>query len=223
MIRATSIKPVGRWQGTPADSIVLDHTDRHRRRVTMTGVRGLSFLLDLPDAIALRHGDALELDDGRLVEVVAAPEELTEVRGRDPHHTIRLAWHLGNRHLPVEISGTKLRIRRDAVVEEMLRGLGAKVTHIEGPFEPETGAYARPHAEPDAHDHHHGHDHAHAHGHSHGHHHHGHDHHDPDHGPAHAHEAPAHVDAHPHLHALEEHVHDEHCGHDHHHHDHGHD
>lgn len=225
MIRATSIKPAGRWQGTPADTIVLDHVDRHRRRVTMSGVRGLAFLLDLPEAIALRHGDALELEDGRLVEVVAAPEELTEVRGRDANHTIRLAWHLGNRHLPVEIAGTKLRIRRDGVVEDMLRGLGAKVVHIEGPFEPETGAYARPHAEGEPHDH--GHDHGHAHhGHAHHDHSHSHDHdHDHDHGHPHAHDAPAHVDAHPHLRALEEHVHDEHCGHDHAHdhaHDHGH-
>ena len=222
MIRATSILPPGHWHQDAADSIVLDHVDRHRRRLAMTGVRGVTFLLDLADAVALRHGDGLLLDDGRLIEVVAAPEELSEIRGRDAHHVVRLAWHLGNRHLPVEINGTKLRIRRDGVVEDMLRGLGAKVVHIEGPFEPETGAYARPHAE---HEHakpehaHHDHDH-HKHGHDHSHDHHDHAGHDHSHAHDDHHHAPVHVDAHPHLKALDPaaaqgHVHDEHCGHDH--------
>src|SRR5206468_4841736 len=136
---------------------------------------GLDLLVDLPEAPALAHGDAYELDDGRLVEIVAEAEELLEVRGRDPLHALRLAWHLGNRHLETEIGPKWLRIRRDHVIADMLTGLGAKVVEIEGPFQPEGGAYDHGHAAHDdhAHDHdHHGHDHdnAHAHG-GHEHHH----------------------------------------------------
>jgi hypothetical protein len=82
------------------------------------------------------------LEDGRLIEVVAAPEPLVEIRGADPHHLVRIAWHLGNRHLPTQIVGKGLRIRRDHVIEDMVRGLGARVIAIEAPFDPEGGAYA---------------------------------------------------------------------------------
>ena len=110
----------------------------------MTGTRGLEFLLDLEHAVALRGGDALVLDDGRLVEVVAAPEPLVEIRGNDPQHLVRVAWHLGNRHLPTQIMAKGLRIRRDHVIEAMVKGLGARVIEIEAPFDPEGGAYATP-------------------------------------------------------------------------------
>jgi urease accessory protein len=141
------------------------------------------------------------LEDGRLIEVVAAPEPLIEIRGTDPGHLVRLAWHLGNRHLPTQIMAKGLRIRSDHVIEEMVKGLGARVIEIEAPFDPEGGAYAAAH-EPAGHDHH---DHGH-----HGHDHHGHDHGKDDHGH--------------HAHGHAEHVHDEHCGHDHHHdRDHAHD
>lgn len=185
MLRATSVLPRDGWRGAPADSIVLEHDDRHRRRMAMTGVQGLEFLLDLPEAVMLRTGDALALEDGRLVEVVAAPEELAEIRCASPEHLARVAWHLGNRHLAAQIVGQKLRIRRDHVIEEMVAGLGAKVTPIEAPFDPEGGAYAQPAAA-------HGHGHHHAHQH-HGHEDHGHDHqgcghdHHHDHGGKHAH------------------------------------
>ena len=200
MIRATHIRPQHRWTEPPADTIVLDFDDRHRRRMAMIGTRGLEFLLDLENAVALRGGDALVLDDGRLIEVVAAPEPLLEIRVADPHHLIRVAWHLGNRHLPTQIVGKGLRIRRDHVIEAMVKGLGARVIEIEAPFDPEGGAYAgsgHGHAaEPGHDDHaqHHGvHDHA-SHGHDHDHDHGGH------------------------------HHHDEHCEHEHHHgHTHGHD
>jgi urease accessory protein len=190
MIRATEVKPQHRWAEAPADSVVLDFDDRHRRRMAMTGTRGLEFLLDLENAVALRGGDALVLEDGRLVEVVSAPEPLLEIRGADPHHLIRVAWHLGNRHLPTQIMAKGLRIRRDHVIEAMVKGLGARVVEIEAPFDPEGGAYAgtgHGHAHEDhaRHTGHHGHDHDHAH-----------DHHD--HGHAH-------------------HNHDEHCEHEHHH------
>jgi urease accessory protein len=142
MIRATGIHAQHRWTEAAADTVVLDLDDRHRRRMAMTGTRGLEFLLDLENAVALRGGDALVLDDGRLVEVVAAPEPLIEIRGSDPHHLVRLAWHLGNRHLPTQIMPRGLRIRRDHVIEAMVRGLGARVVEIEAPFDPEGGAYA---------------------------------------------------------------------------------
>jgi urease accessory protein len=167
MIRATQVKPHHRWTEAPADSVVLDFDDRHRRRMAMTGTRGLEFLLDLEHAVALRGGDALLLEDGRLIEVVAAAEPLLEIRGGDPHHLIRLAWHLGNRHLPTQILPKGLRIRRDHVIEAMVRGLGARVIEIEAPFDPEGGAYAGA-AHGHAHDGDaHGHD-THDHGHDHG-------------------------------------------------------
>jgi urease accessory protein len=203
MIRATEVKGQHRWTEAPADTVVLDFDDRHRRRMAMTGTRGLEFLLDLENAVVLRGGDALVLEDGRLVEVVAAPEPLIEIRGTDPHHLVRVAWHLGNRHLPTQIMPKGLRIRRDHVIEAMVKGLGARVIEIEAPFDPEGGAYeGGGHEHGDAHDHRgHEHDHAaeqHAHHATH------------DHGHGHAH-------GHDHHH----HHHDEHCGHTHH--DHAHD
>src|SRR6202165_5506682 len=142
MIRATRFRGAHRWTESPADTVVLDFDDRHRRRMAMTGTRGLEFLLDLENAVALRGGDALVLEDGRLVEVVAAPEPLAEIRGSDPQHLVRLAWHLGNRHLPNQITARGLRIRRDHVIEAMVQGLGARIIEIEAPFDPEGGAYA---------------------------------------------------------------------------------
>jgi urease accessory protein len=202
MIRAISVKGQHRWKDTPADSVVLDFDDRHRRRTAMVGTGGLTFLLDLEEAVALRGGDALVLEDGRLIEVVAAPEPLIEIRGSDPAHLVRLAWHLGNRHLPTQILAKGLRIRRDHVIAEMVQGLGGRVIEIEAPFDPEGGAYAAP--APEVHDHAH---------HDHGHHDHGkHDHAGHDHA---KHDQAAHDHDH--------HVHDEHCGHDHHGHSHGHD
>src|SRR3954465_2829327 len=199
MIRATQVLGQHRWTETAADTVVLDFDDRHRRRIAMTGTRGLEFLLDLESAVAWRGGDARVLDDGRRGEVVAAPEPLAEIRGSDPQHLVRLAWHLGNRHLPTQVTPRGLRIRRDHVIEAMVKGLGARVIEIEAPFDPEGGAYA---------------DAGHAHGPAdHAHHDHGHDdHHGHDHHRDHA----AHGDGHDH------HQHDEHCDHPDHHHGHKH-
>jgi urease accessory protein len=190
MIRATKVQGQHRWAQPASDTVVLDFDDRHRRRMAMTGTRGLEFLLDLEDAIMLRGGDALVLEDGRLIEVVAAPEPLAEIRGADPHHLIRVAWHLGNRHLPTQIMGKALRIRRDHVIEAMVKGLGARVIEIEAPFDPEGGAYAgggHAHApEGKSHDHA-AHDHS-AHGHGDHHHHDEHCNHEHHHGDSHAHD-----------------------------------
>jgi urease accessory protein len=192
MIRAAQVHGQHRWSEPPADTVVLDFDDRHRRRLAMTGTRGLEFLLDLEKAVALRGGDALVLEDGRLVEVVAAPEPLLEIRSPDPQHLVRVAWHLGNRHLPTQMTGRALRIRRDHVIEAMVKGLGARVIEIEAPFDPEGGAYAET-GHGHGHDGHAGHGHSHDHG---GHHHHhddGHHHdehcdHDHHHGHSHAHD-----------------------------------
>jgi len=182
MIRATRVLPQHRFEAAAADTVVLGFDDRHRRRMAMAGTRGLQFLLDLEQAVALRGGDALLLEDGRLIEVVAAPEPLTEIRGRDPQHLVRIGWHLGNRHLPTQIMAKALRIRRDHVIEGMVRGLGGRVIEIEAPFDPEGGAYADAgHAQG-------GHGHA-AHGHGeHDHHHDDHGEHEHDHGHCHAHD-----------------------------------
>src|SRR5436853_4934998 len=190
MISASQVRKQHHWSEAPADTVVLDFDDRHRRRMAMTGTRGLAFLLDLESAVTLRGGDALVLDDGRLIEVVAAPEPLAEIRCKDSQRLVRVAWHLGNRHLPTQIMANALRIRRDHVIEAMVRGLGARVIEIEAPFDPEGGAYAdagyaQGH---DEHAHHaHGHDrhdpghHDHDH-HGHDQHHHDHAAHDPGHG-----------------------------------------
>ena len=163
MIRANFISTKGAWQATAADTIVLDYEGRHRRRVTMTATRGTEFLLDLPEAVVLRGGDALILEDGRLIEIVAAPEELAEVRCGDPRQLARVAYHIGNRHVQAEILDNRLRMRRDHVLEDMVRGLGAKVSHIEAPFEPDTGAYEPVAQVKHAHKGHAHHDHGHAH------------------------------------------------------------
>ncbi len=187
MLHAHSVIPAGQWSGEPVDTVVLDFDERYRRRFAMTGVRGLGFLLDLPEAVMLRAGDGLKLDDGGIVEVVAAPEPLAEIRAADSAALTRVAWHLGNRHLPTELTKRSLRIRRDPVIEEMARGLGALVVAIEAPFNPEGGAYVRAagghdhdhdHDHGHAHDHDHDHDHHHDHGHGHDRHDHGHDDHD---------------------------------------------
>jgi urease accessory protein len=189
MIRATQVRAQHSWSEAPADTVVLDFDDRHRRRMAMTGTRGLEFLLDLENATVLRGGDALVLDDNRLIEVVAAPEPLAEIRGADPQHLVRVAWHLGNRHLPTQMMAKGLRIRRDHVIEAMVKGLGARVIEIEAPFDPEGGAYAgggHGHAESDPHGHA-AHDHS---SHDHGEHHHHDEHgdHDHHHGHSHAHD-----------------------------------
>jgi len=145
-----AIKTSGAWPAAAvADRIVLDAGDRNRRRIVLTGEKGTSFLLDFPSPVTLRDGDGLVLDDGSIVEVVGAPEALIEVSAHNALETVRLAWHLGNRHTDVQIVGGKIRLRRDHVLEDMLRGLGAYVSELDAPFDPEP---ASPHG-------HHGHEH----------------------------------------------------------------
>ena len=186
MLRADKVIPAGHWSGAPADTVVLDFDERYRRRVAMTGVGGLEFLLDLAEAAMLRGGDGLRLEDGRVVEVVAEPEPLGEIRAADPAALVRVAWHLGNRHLPTEILPKALRIRRDPVIEAMVEGLGARVIALDAPFNPEGGAYVNAEGGAPGHDHRHDHGHGHAHDHdSRGHRHADHDHHHHHHGQEH--------------------------------------
>jgi urease accessory protein len=152
MRRASEIRAAGTWNATTAiDCVILDADERHRRRITLTGEGGTAFLLDLPHATALKDGDGLVLDDGAIVRVAGKPEPLIEIAAASPPDLARLAWHIGNRHTDVQVVGDRLRIRRDHVLEDMLRGLGARLIPVEAPFDPEHGAYGHQH-----HDHDHG-------------------------------------------------------------------
>ena len=155
----TSCNTVASHFHDPAGAITLDETARHRRRMAMISDNGIEFLLDLPEARLLRHGDGLVLDDGRVIEVKAEPEALYEVRANDARHLLALAWQIGNRHLAAQIMEDCILIRRDHVIREMLEGLGATVTEIEASFDPEGGAYGGAHASHHHHDHEHGHHH----------------------------------------------------------------
>jgi urease accessory protein len=165
MNRATIVLAAGQWAAKPADSVLLDYDQRHRRRMAMTGEGGLEFVLDLVQAMALRDGDGLALEDGRIVAVRAAPEPLAEITAATPDELLRVAWHLGNRHLPTQLLGDRLRIRRDHVIEDMVAGLGATVKPVSAPFDPEGGAYG--HGQLHGHDHGDHHDHGHHHHHEH--------------------------------------------------------
>jgi len=162
------VRVVEACRGTPLDSVILGADQRRVQTGHLTGVNGTVIGVMLPEPVLLRNGDGLELDDGSIVDVVIEPEPLVEVRGNDLTHLARLAWHLGDRHVPVQVLSNRLRTRRDGALETLLQNLGARLTVIEAPFDPEGGAYAsRP-----AHGHHaHDHDHDHHHDHHHGHHH----------------------------------------------------
>jgi urease accessory protein len=134
---AHTIRLAGLWTGAQA-TVVLDHETRFLRRKRLETTEGEAFLVDLQQTANLSHGDALVLDDGRLIAVQAAEEPLLEVRGEG---LPRLAWHIGNRHTPCQIEGDHLLIRRDPVLEDMLRRLGATVRHVVAAFRPEGGAY----------------------------------------------------------------------------------
>jgi urease accessory protein len=164
--RAIKVLPAGGWvERTARDTVTLDFDDRFRRRRRYVGAKGLAFLLDLEEAVALRDGDGLLLEQGGVVLVRAAPEPLVEISAETPERLARLAWHLGNRHLPTEIRAETLLIRDDHVIVAMLRGLGARVEQVDAPFNPEGGAYGEHNRQPGHHHHHH-------HGDDHDHHHH---------------------------------------------------
>jgi urease accessory protein len=142
MHSASIHRTAGHWpKEKTAGTLTLDFDARHRRRIRLTADQGEDVLLDLPKAVAMSDGDGLQLDDGRWLEVHAATESIVEVRHTNSHEFARLAWHLGNRHLPTEIRDDVLRIRPDHVIEDMLRGFGADLVRVQVPFQPEGGAY----------------------------------------------------------------------------------
>ncbi len=140
MIRATAISRAGEWENA-AGEITLDYDRRHRRRLRLQADDS-EILLDLPEAIHIRDGDALALEDGRFIAVHAAAETLLEVRAADADTLARLAWHLGNRHLAVQFLPGALRILHDHVIADMIFRLGGTAVQINAPFDPESGAYA---------------------------------------------------------------------------------
>ena len=136
VLRRASVKPED-----IDDNVTLNHGERHCRRVVLTSDLGLSFLLDLEKACVLDDGDALPLDDGRLVRVKAAPEQLLEIRAENPTRLLRVAWHIGNRHTPAEITPDAVYIEQDHVLAEMVRAQGCSLRAVTRPFRPERGAY----------------------------------------------------------------------------------
>ena len=154
MRRAITVHTRGRWPETAAiDTVTLPFLDRHRRRIRLVADSGTPFLLDLARAQHLGEGDGLELDNGSYIQVRAAAEPVIEIEADTPTDLLRLAWHIGNRHLPLQALDGKLRIRADHVIAEMVQGLGGRVTRLDAPFDPEIGAYAGAPAQ--GHDHHH--------------------------------------------------------------------
>ncbi len=150
LFRAVAHVPAG-TAGTAFDLAVLAHDERRVRRRVIALVHGDEVLVDFPAPVTLNQGDQLRLEDGRLVDIVAAEEYLYEVRGRDAKHLMQLAWHIGNRHAKAQIDtewaglGDRILILRDHVLRDMLLGLGARVTEISEPFSPLEGAYSHDH------------------------------------------------------------------------------
>lgn len=163
MLRATSIvRKAAVKAERVADTVMLDRAGRDGRQGPLRGEKGLEFLLALDKETALDDGDAVKLEDGRLVQVRAAPERLLEVRAENPARLLRLAWQLGGRHAPAEVAADAIYMEDDSALAEMARGQGCAVTPVTRPFKPERAA----HDHACGHDHH---DHGHHHGHGHGH------------------------------------------------------
>jgi urease accessory protein len=145
------IADAGTWDARRAvDRVVLDAGDRQRRRIVLTTEKGIKLLLDFAAPVMLRDGDGLVLEDGSVVAVAGQAEPLVELTAKTPEDLVRLAWHIGNRHTDVQFTDKGLRIRRDHVLEEMVKGLGARIALVEASFDPEPAA-------PPGHDHDHGH------------------------------------------------------------------
>ncbi len=205
IVRKAAVRP-----DAVADEVALDHAARSRRSAELTAKGGLAFRLDLDRETTLEDGDAVRLEDGTLVRVLAAPQALLAVTAGNPLRLTRLAWQLGSNHVQAEVTADALYVLDDPVVAELVRGQGCTATALQRPFRPEKEVEAHDHSTC-GHDHHH-HDH---HGHDHGHDHHEHD--------GHGHHAHGH--GHDHGHGHHDHAHHDH-GHSHDHghtaHDHGH-
>jgi urease accessory protein len=152
MRRVVRIIPAAEMTAPAIDRVTLAAFDRNRRRIVMRGENGTEFLLDEAAPVSLRDGDGLMLDDGSIVLVVGESEKLVEISAANALQAVRLAWHLGNRHTDVQIVGGKIRIRSDHVLEDMLRGLGAKLSTLEAPFDPEPALPSHEHGHARRHD-----------------------------------------------------------------------
>lgn len=141
MRRATTCLPANHGKSPIIDTITLAHDERRLRRKLLTGAKGIEVMVDFPATVTLDHKGALELDNGELVEVIAAEELLYEIRAQDAGHLLRLAWHIGNRHTPAQLEPDRILIKRDHVLKTMLEGLGATVSLVTEPFFAEHGAY----------------------------------------------------------------------------------
>jgi urease accessory protein len=161
MLRAVAILRAGqKHTGEVVDTLLLDYDQRRMPGGILSGLNGTQVEIVIANSAAVATDDCLILEDGRLIEVVARPEPLLEIRAGDAASMARLAWHLGDRHIPAQLHERRLRVRRDPATEKLLLALGVNVLAIEAPFEPEGGAYSSGHDHHHAHDHdHHGHDH----------------------------------------------------------------
>jgi urease accessory protein len=163
MPQAVAIIRAGRERSGPViDTLILTFAQRQHPRGTFAGLKGTPVAVDIAEAARLRTDDCLVLDDGRLVGIVAETEPVLEIRAADLPTLARIAWQLGDRHIPIQVLTNRLRVLRDPAIETLLATLGARVNVIEAPFEPEGGAYEHRHAHDHAH-HHHAHDHSHNH------------------------------------------------------------
>ncbi len=143
MVRVQRLEKLGGWPAANAgDVLTLSYEERHRRRALLRSGAGQDILLDLPRPVMLEDGDGLQLPDGGWIAVRAALEPLIEVSAAVPFLLCRLAWYLGNRHLPAQIDGDRILIHPDHVIEAMLTHLGARLRSVHEPFRPERGAYA---------------------------------------------------------------------------------
>jgi urease accessory protein len=160
MLRVVSLKHEGEpGAAGPFDTVVLASDERHLRRKVLALSGGDKVMADFPEPVVLDDGDLLVLEDGRCAMVVAAEQELHDIRGRDASHLAELAWHIGNRHLPAQIEADRILVERDHVIRAMLEGLGAIVTDTREGFSPLRGAYSGGHSHGHSHSRSHEHDH----------------------------------------------------------------
>jgi urease accessory protein len=143
MRRAITVHTRGHWPDEAAvDTVTLPFLDRHRRRIRLVADSGTPFLLDLARAQHLTEGDGLEFDNGSYIRVRSAAEPVIEIAADSPGDLLRIAWHLGNRHLPLQALEGRLRVRSEPVIAALVEGLGGRITRLAAPFDPEIGAYA---------------------------------------------------------------------------------
>ena len=144
MIRVSAALPPNHGKGKAFAQLTLPSDQRRLRRKVLT-VKGEEVLVDFPEPVTLEHFGGLQLEDGRIVEIIAAPEPLLEVTPKGAEHLAQIAWHIGNRHMAAQIEKKRILVPRDHVAKGMLAGLGAEVREVTEPFLPMQGAYHAPH------------------------------------------------------------------------------